>query len=127
MKIIVLFLPLILTGCGATNYKESSEYKHLDEQSSVNDKQFELCIKKHINEYAANASASHTEVAEATVTSCRSQLASICNNSVKKHALSISNTSQRNSFVLENSNKCITKRSEMMRQILIKDLVKNRK
>ena len=130
MKIVSLFrlsTLVLLTGCKTVDVAETHEHKDIDKLEKQSTVSYSSCIKQNVKEYASNKSASHTEVAEATVASCLPQLRTMCQYDTEKFSSGISNRYAREQWKLGKTEECISHRSSFMRNILIRDLVEHRK
>ena len=127
MKKIFYMLFIFIIGCSSIDHKETDEYKKYEIQLSNSKSSLNDCIKKYVNKYASNKSASHSEVAEATVTRCHSDFLSMCTATIEMGAMIITNVNMRNKYKLGEVDSCVQSRSEIVRKNLVRDLVENRK
>lgn len=122
--LFLLLTVFVVNGCAS--YKDSKEFKELENKYQAIDSELDECIKSNVRRYAKNVSATHTEVAEATVTSCSQHFSAMCSTIIQMHSLGISNKSARERWKLGKVEKCVSDTKKFMRDVLIRDLVEHR-
>jgi hypothetical protein len=130
MRIVLIFALLcVVSGCATSSSRDfegTQEYQELSTQLDADEIQLKECVGTYLNQYAANHTASHTEVAEATVSKCRTYIQSMCSATTDMAAMNIKNARARADWKVGVADKCVEKRSQLLRDIFIRELVEKR-